>query len=72
MSIDMSPAAVSARLRRVAELSDLRSDRRLREKIDYSPEAIDRRLRKVSALRRLCLTLASPPAAPAPPGSRTA
>ena len=72
MSTDMSPAAVSARLRRAAELSDLRMDRRLDAKIDYSPEAVDRRLRKVSDLRRLCLNLASSAADPAEPESRTA
>lgn len=72
MSADTSPAAVDARLRRVADLADLRTERRLAAKIDYTAEAIDRRLRKVSERRRLCLSLGSPPAAPAGRGSRTA
>ena len=59
MSVEMSPEAVAARLRRVAELADLRTERRLDTKIDHSPEAVDRRLRTVSALRRLCLDLAA-------------
>lgn len=61
MKHDLSPSAVSARLKRAAELSDLRSEHRLGAKIDYTPEAVDRRLRKVSELRSLCLRLAGAP-----------
>lgn len=55
--IDMSAEAIEARLRRVAELSDLRPDRRLHGKIDYSPEGIERRLRQVEQARQLCRKL---------------
>lgn len=55
--IDMSPEAIGARLRRVAEL------RRPRTLVDMSPEAVSRRLRRVSELRTLCKKLGqfSPP-----------
>jgi len=59
MSVDYSPEAIEARLRQVAELTDLHADRRLHPKIDYSPEAITRRLQQVEALRRACVELAS-------------
>ena len=59
--VDMSPEAISARIRRVSELSDLREDRRLDGKIDYSPEGISRRIREVSQLRALCLSLGRRP-----------
>ncbi len=55
--VDYSPAAVSARLRQVARLSDLRAENRLAYKIDMAPTAISRRLRIVSDLRRDCLAL---------------
>jgi hypothetical protein len=55
--VDMSPRAVSARLRAVSECSDLDSSRRLDAKINLSPNAISERLATVSALRDLCLYL---------------
>lgn len=54
---DYSTAAVTARLREVSRLSDLRTENRLAYKIDMSPPAVTRRLRTVSMLRRSCLTL---------------
>lgn len=53
----MSAAAITQRLRRVAELSDLRTRSRLHPKLDMSPAGITRRLREVEQLRRLCLRL---------------
>lgn len=57
MSVDMSPEAVTARLREVSRLADLRPENRLASKVDMSPEGVTRRLRQVSQLRRLCLRL---------------
>lgn len=57
MSVDMSPGAIAARLRIVAALTDLRTERRLDAKLDMSGPAIMRRLREVEQLRRLCLAL---------------
>ena len=54
---DLSAAAVTARLRRVSEQSDLRSELRLLPKLDMTPSGITRRLEKVEALRRLCVEL---------------
>jgi hypothetical protein len=54
---DMSPRAMTERLRRAAAASDLRTESRLRYKLDMSPSGIARRLQKVEALRRLCLEL---------------
>ena len=51
------PATVSARLREVGRLSDLRAERRLATKIDLRPEAVSRRLRTVGRLTDLCLRL---------------
>lgn len=70
MSVDMSPAAISARLREVSRLSDLDRDLRLHGKVDYSPEGISARLREVGELNRLCEQLASPGARPLPRGPR--
>jgi hypothetical protein len=53
----MSPGAIAARLRIVAALTDLRTERRLDAKLDMSGPAIMRRLREVEQLRRLCLAL---------------
>ena len=53
----MSPSAISARIREVAALADLRPERRLDAKIGYSPADISRRLREVEQLRRLCASL---------------
>jgi hypothetical protein len=55
--VDMSPAAITARLRQVSEAADLRPERRLDQKIDMSSAAVTRRLRRVSELRRLCIEL---------------
>lgn len=57
-TVDMSPEAVSARLREVGAISDLEASKRLEGKIDYSPEGISARLREVEQLRRLCEGLA--------------
>ncbi len=57
MSIDYSPAAVTARLREVSRLSDLATEKRLACKIEMSSAAVTRRLRVVSMLRRDCLAL---------------
>jgi hypothetical protein len=57
MSLDMSAAAVTARLRRSSDLADLRADARLLAKVDMSPAAITRRLRQVERMRRTCLAL---------------
>jgi hypothetical protein len=53
----MTPAAVSARLREVGRLAELRADRRLETKIDMSPAAVSGRLRAVGRLAALCLRL---------------
>lgn len=58
MSTDLSPSAITARLREAAEATDLRTSERLAAKIDMSPSAITRRLRQVAALNRLCQRLA--------------
>lgn len=55
---DMSPEAISARLREVAAVADLRPERRLDAKIGYAPADISRRLREVAELNRLCESLA--------------
>lgn len=57
MSVDMSPSAIAARLRRAADLTDLRTEQRLAFKHDMSPTGISARLREVERLRRLCLAL---------------
>jgi hypothetical protein len=56
--LDMSAAAVTARIRAVSDLADLRPEHRLYGKIDMSAEGVTRRLREVSELRDLCLELA--------------
>jgi hypothetical protein len=53
--VDMSPEAVTERLREMSRLSDLRTVNRLATKVDMSPEAVTRRLRRQSELRRACL-----------------
>lgn len=53
--VDMSPAAVGARLEEQARLSDLHSEHRLATKVDMSPAAVGRRLELQSRLRRACL-----------------
>lgn len=55
--VDMSPEAVTRRLREVGRLSDLGPAARAFAKVDMSPASVTRRLRRVSQLRRLCLDL---------------
>lgn len=55
-AVDMSAAAIEARLRELAELSG-RAPRRIA--VDMSGAAIEARLRELSALRELCLRLAA-------------
>ena len=57
-TLDMTPGAISARLRAVSELSDLAPERRLDAKIDMSPAAISARLREAADLLELCTKLA--------------
>ncbi len=57
MTVDMSTAAVTARLREVSQLSDLRAENRMNGKIDYSPDAVTARLREVFRLTELCVAL---------------
>jgi hypothetical protein len=54
----MTPEAVSARLREVGRLTDLRASKRLETKIDMRPAAVSRRLRTVGLLTDLCRRLA--------------
>lgn len=49
--VDMSPEAVSERLRAMSRLSDLRPENRLAAKVDMSSAAVSRRLRLQSRLR---------------------
>jgi len=49
------PAEVTARLLRLAAVSDLTAARRLDAKVDLSPAAVTRRLRTQSRLRDACL-----------------
>lgn len=51
--VDMSPAAVTARLR---HMSELREPQR-RAPVDMSPAAVGHRLREVSQLRTFCVQL---------------
>ena len=53
--VDMSPGAVTRRLREVSARSDLIATRRLAAKVDMSFAAVTRRLRTQSALRDACL-----------------
>jgi hypothetical protein len=53
----MSKEAISARLRRVGDLSNLDCARRLDAKIDMSPSAVSQRLREAFELQRLCASL---------------
>jgi hypothetical protein len=55
--IDMSPRAITARLREVASQTDLAGSDRHRYKLDMSRGGITRRLERVEALRRLCVEL---------------
>jgi hypothetical protein len=55
--LDMSPEAVSRRLRQAAALSDLSIARAGEGKVSLDPEAVTARLRAVSQLRALGLRL---------------
>lgn len=57
MTGDLPAVEVSARLREVGRLSDLRADRRLDTKLDMRPVAVSRRLRTVGRLTALCVRL---------------
>lgn len=59
MKVDLSPDAITERLRAASAVSDLAADKRLDAKIDLSPGAVTRRLREASDLLRLCETLAA-------------
>jgi len=54
---DLTPEAITRRLRQAAAATDLTTSRRLDPKLDMSPEGVGHRLRQVEALRRLCLSL---------------
>jgi hypothetical protein len=60
MPIDMSPAAIDARLREQSRLSPLTLPHR--PSIDMSPEAIEQRLRELAQLRALWVRLRPEPA----------
>jgi hypothetical protein len=53
----MDASAVSARLRELGRLSDLRTERRLDTKVDMRAAGLSRRLRTVAGLTALCLRL---------------
>ena len=55
---EMSPRAITNRLREASALSDLTASRRLLTKVDMTAAAITRRLRLQSALRDACLAWA--------------
>ena len=55
--LDMSPSAVTARLRRASELSDLSVARAGEGKVSFEPAAVSARLRMVSQMRELGLRL---------------
>lgn len=57
-TVDMSAAAVTARLQHVSDIADLRAERRLHGKIDMTAAGVTARLCEVSELRDLCLALA--------------
>jgi hypothetical protein len=57
--LDLSPAAIDARLREASRLAgSLRPEHRLTTKIDLSANGVARRLRTASDLLQLCLALA--------------
>jgi hypothetical protein len=57
MSVPMNPEAVSARLRMVGELTDLRASLRMNAKLDMRPSSVSRRLQMVAQLHALCTRL---------------
>jgi len=61
MSIDLSPAAIEARLRMTSDLAgSLRPEHRLETKVDLTGEAVAARLRTASDLLEACHALARP------------
>ncbi len=58
-ALDMSPEAISARLRAASQMSDLSPDRRLDAKLDMSSAGVTARLREASDLYDACLRLAA-------------
>ena len=62
--VDMSAAAITARLRHVGTISDLAPERRLDAKLDMSAAGITRRLAEASDLLQLCQSLAASRSAP--------
>jgi hypothetical protein len=57
MSVDMSASTVSARLRHMADATDLRASHRLDAKVDMRPSAVSRRLSTAARLASLCVRL---------------
>ena len=57
MSLAGDPGALTARLRELSRLTDLRTSERLATKVDVSPAAVTHRLRRLSELRDYCLRL---------------
>ena len=59
MNVDMSAAAIEARLRQASSLAgSLRPEHRLDTKIDLSPAGVAARLKEASDLLDLCRALA--------------
>ena len=70
MSVDLSAAAIDARLRQASQLAgSLRPERRLDPKLDMSATGVAARLKTASDLLDLCRRLArrAPPSAPTGP-----
>ena len=60
MKVDMSPFAITQRLRYASNLSrDFAPERRLDTKVDMRPAATTARLREAAALLELCQKLGS-------------
>ena len=57
--LELTPQAVTARLRAVSAVADLRPEHRLDAKIGLSAADVTARLKVASELRALCLRLAS-------------
>jgi hypothetical protein len=67
MSVDLSAAAIEARLRQASQLAgSLRPEQRLETKLDMSATGVAARLKTASDLLDLCRTLArkGPPSEP--------
>jgi hypothetical protein len=70
MSVDLSAAAIDARLRKASQIAgSLRPERRLDTKLDLSATGVANRLKTASDLLDLCRKLArkAPPADPTGP-----